>query len=105
MCSTVTHLMSPFCQVTMMSRITINLKKSYYKPDDIDTQLASMQSPVTAIVGHARAQISNVLDITRSRAQNEHDKDVEMVIWKRNTDSPTGSDIECGGGGSQNCVV
>lgn len=89
----------------MMSRITINLKKSYRKTGDIDTQLASMQSPVTAFVGHACAQISSVLDVTRSRVQNEHHSDVEMVTWNRNVDFAVDSDSERGGSGSQNCVV
>jgi hypothetical protein len=89
----------------MMSRITINLKKSYHKKRDIDSQLATMPSPAYAIVGHARARISSVLDITRSRVQNEPDNDLEMVTWNRNHDPSTDSDTECGHGETKNCAV
>ncbi|XP_006462413.1 hypothetical protein AGABI2DRAFT_119270 [Agaricus bisporus var. bisporus H97] len=65
--------------VTMMSRITINLKKAYHKKKDIDIELANMPNPVHAFAEHARAQISSVLDITRSRIQNEPSNDVEMT--------------------------
>lgn len=71
----------------MMSRITINLKKAYHKKKDIDIELANMPNPVHAFAEHARAQISSVLDITRSRIQNEPSNDVEMVIRNRDFDS------------------
>lgn len=71
----------------MMSRITINLKKAYHKKKDIDTELANMPNLVHAFAEHARAQISSVLDITRSRIQNEPSNDVEMVIRNRDFDS------------------
>lgn len=62
----------------MMSRITINLKKECHKKRDIDTELSTMPSPASAVVEHTRVQISSVLDISRSRIQEEHRFDLEL---------------------------
>jgi hypothetical protein len=78
----------------MMSRISINLKKAYRHKKDIDTELAEMSNPVSAIVVHARAQMPSL--ITRSGIQNESDGDLEMVTGECNSDSLTDVDIESG---------
>lgn len=88
----------------MMSRITINLKKAYHKKKDIDTELANMPNLVHAFAEHARAQISSVLDITRSRIQNEPSNDVEMVIRNRDFDSSINVDIESGYDKTEDCA-
>ncbi|KAJ3573458.1 hypothetical protein NP233_g2421 [Leucocoprinus birnbaumii] len=62
-------------QVTMMSRISINLKKNFIQgKQDIDSELASMPSPAR----FAAEQVASVLNITRSAIQDPREGDIQL---------------------------
>ncbi|KAF9453116.1 hypothetical protein P691DRAFT_771670 [Macrolepiota fuliginosa MF-IS2] len=80
--------------VTMMSRITINLKRAGRGGSDIDTDLASIPSPASVVFEHARAQVTTVLNITRSGLQDNHDDDLNLDL--RELRPAASGDIESG---------
>lgn len=55
----------------MMSRITINLKRTGNKKQDIDVDLAAKPSLANVVVEHACSQVASVLSITRSVLQED----------------------------------
>ncbi|KAF5360976.1 hypothetical protein D9756_004628 [Leucocoprinus leucothites] len=69
--------------VTMMSRISINLKKNIRGGQDIDSELASMPSPARVAAAH----VASVLNITRSTIQDAREDDIELTPRSSNPHS------------------
>jgi hypothetical protein len=70
----------------MMSRITINLKKTGRRKTDIDSDLATMPNPAGVFVSHARAQFTTVVNFTKTVVQDDDVRnDLELTTRSSTT--------------------